>query len=285
MNPLSLLFRAVDVAARRLLALRSLPWRRYAGTVLARTSDPWWWRRTGLRGAAWTRRSWRNPARRGIGMAALAAVAVGAATATASLTTPESPSHAAGYQADRAALTQQDRVPDAGAAKSGTPTTPTAPAKPKTPAAPRTPARPKKAGPPPAWQLPVTAKHYWVSSTFGTRWGVLHAGVDLAVPMRTPIHAAHSGRVSIAGAYDGYGNAVGIENGGGVATVYGHASRVVVHTGQYVHAGQLIAFSGNSGDSTGPHLHFEMRRYGVPFDPLPYLKRHGVDVVRDGGKG
>lgn len=283
MNPLSLLFRALDQITRRLLALRSLPWRRYAETVRDRAGDPWWWRRTGLRGAAWTRQSWHNPARRGIGMAALAAVALGAAVTTASLSSPGQPSHAAGYQSDRAALAQQDRA-DRGQERAPEAAAP--PAKPAAPKAARKPAaKPKKAGPPPAWQLPVTAKHYWVSSTFGERWGVLHAGVDLAVPMKTPIHAAHAGRVSIAGQYDGYGKAVGIENGGGVATVYGHASRVVVHTGQYVHAGQLIAYSGNTGDSNGPHLHFEMRRHGVPFNPLPYLKKHGVDIIRDGGKG
>ncbi|GAA4206127.1 M23 family metallopeptidase [Actinocatenispora rupis] len=327
MNPLSYLFRAVDTVARRLLllravpgtlmlALRSLPavlrglpsaarglvptlraqpWREYARTAADRAGDPWWWRRGGLRGAEWVRRSWRVPARRGLGMAVLAAVAVGVAVTTATLTTaPDHPTQAAGYDSARVAPDRADRgqartapspdakAPDAkapaGKAPAGKAPAPAG----KAPAAKAPAAKPK---PPAEWQLPVAAKHYWVSSTFGTRWGVLHAGVDLAVPMNTPIHAAHAGSVSIAGAYDGYGNAVGLENGNDIATVYGHLSRVVVHTGDHVRAGQLIGFSGNTGDSTGPHLHFEMRRHGVAFDPLPYLTGHGLDIVRNGGKG
>lgn len=133
------------------------------------------------------------------------------------------------------------------------------------------------ASPAPTWALPVRTG-YDVTSEFGTRWGVLHAGVDLAVPTGTPIYAAHAGTVTVAGWDGGYGEGVEIDDGAGLSSVYGHNSQLVVSAGQHVALGQLIAYAGSTGDATGPHCHFELRRDSVAFDPLPYLDRQGLDL-------
>jgi murein DD-endopeptidase MepM/ murein hydrolase activator NlpD len=109
------------------------------------------------------------------------------------------------------------------------------------------------------------------TSPFGYRWGKLHAGIDIAVPVGTPVHAADAGTVRIAGWVGGYGNYVCIDHGGGLSTCYGHNSRLGVSVGQKVSKGQVIAASGNTGHSTGPHIHFETRVGGVPRDPMGYL--------------
>ncbi|WP_320672849.1 murein hydrolase activator EnvC family protein [Patulibacter defluvii] len=109
------------------------------------------------------------------------------------------------------------------------------------------------------------------TSPFGTRWGRLHAGIDIAVPTGTAVHAADSGTVAIAGWVGGYGNYICINHGGGLSTCYGHNSRLGVRVGQRVSKGQVIAASGNTGNSTGPHIHFETRVNGVPRDPMGYL--------------
>jgi len=109
------------------------------------------------------------------------------------------------------------------------------------------------------------------TSPFGYRWGRLHAGIDIAVPVGTPVHAADSGTVAIAGWVGGYGNYVCINHGGGFSTCYGHNSRLGVRVGQRVSQGQVVAASGNTGHSTGPHVHFETRVNGVPRDPMGYL--------------
>ncbi|MGA8113626.1 MAG: M23 family metallopeptidase, partial [Actinocatenispora sp.] len=132
-----------------------------------------------------------------------------------------------------------------------------------------------------SWTLPV--HNYTLTSRFGPRWGTNHPGVDLAIGTGLPVHAAHSGTVSIAGWDGGYGNGVEINVGHGLSTVYGHNSRVVVAPGQHVRRGQLIAFSGSTGDSTGPHCHFELRRNGIPFNPLPFLRAHGLNIVAHSG--
>ncbi|WP_218079418.1 murein hydrolase activator EnvC family protein [Anthocerotibacter panamensis] len=98
-----------------------------------------------------------------------------------------------------------------------------------------------------------------------------HAGVDFAAPIGTLIGAADGGVVIWAGWYGGYGNAVIIDHGEGLATVYGHTSRVLVHVGQRVQKGQKIAAVGSTGVSTGPHLHFEVRKQGQVVNPIPYL--------------
>ncbi|MCK9250229.1 MAG: peptidoglycan DD-metalloendopeptidase family protein [Solirubrobacteraceae bacterium] len=109
------------------------------------------------------------------------------------------------------------------------------------------------------------------TSPFGQRWGRLHAGIDIAVPTGTAVHASESGTVAIAGWVGGYGNYICINHGGGLSTCYAHNSRLGVSVGQKVSKGQVIAASGNTGNSTGPHIHFETRVGGVPRDPMGYL--------------
>jgi murein DD-endopeptidase MepM/ murein hydrolase activator NlpD len=109
------------------------------------------------------------------------------------------------------------------------------------------------------------------TSPFGYRWGRLHAGIDIAVPEGTPIRAADSGSVAIAGWTGGYGNYTCINHGGGMSTCYGHQSRIATSVGASVDQGQVIGYSGNTGNSTGPHLHFEVRVNGSPVDPMGYL--------------
>lgn len=110
-----------------------------------------------------------------------------------------------------------------------------------------------------------------VTSPFGMRWGRMHEGIDIAVPSGTPVAAAGSGTVIYAGWMEGYGNLVAIDHGGGLATAYGHNTSVAVSVGQAVTAGTIIAYSGSTGHSTGPHVHFEVRVNGTPVDPLGYL--------------
>jgi len=110
-----------------------------------------------------------------------------------------------------------------------------------------------------------------LSSGFGMRWGRLHAGVDVPASTGTPIRACWGGVVRIAGWQSGYGNTVVIDHGGGVATLYAHQSAIAVSVGQSVSAGTVIGYVGSTGNSTGPHLHFEVRIDGNPVDPAPYL--------------
>lgn len=121
----------------------------------------------------------------------------------------------------------------------------------------------------PTYMFPVT--NWNVTSNFGYRWGRLHAGTDVGVPIGTTVRASRGGQVITAGWVGGYGNCVIIDHGDGVATRYGHLSEVTVSVGQYVNQGEQIALSGNTGRSTGPHLHFEIRINGEAVDPLPYL--------------
>lgn len=111
-----------------------------------------------------------------------------------------------------------------------------------------------------------------ISSRFGWRWGRLHEGVDIAVPSGTPVRAAAAGRVVYTGWAGNYGYLVSIDHGSRVVTRYAHNSRIVVRPGQRVTRGQVVAYSGDSGNSTGPHVHFEIRYNGRPVDPLPYLR-------------
>lgn len=101
------------------------------------------------------------------------------------------------------------------------------------------------------------------TSPFGPRWGRLHAGIDIAVPTGTPVRAADSGTVVIAGWTGGYGNYVCVDTGGGLTVCGAHNSQIGVRVGQRVAQGQVIARSGNTGNSTGPHVHFETRVGGV----------------------
>jgi murein DD-endopeptidase MepM/ murein hydrolase activator NlpD len=110
-----------------------------------------------------------------------------------------------------------------------------------------------------------------VVSPFGMRWGRLHAGIDIAVPTGTPVRASQSGRVVISGWTGGYGNYICVAHGGGLSTCDGHNSSLSASVGQSVQQGQVIAISGNTGNSTGPHIHFEVRINGSPVDPMGYL--------------
>ncbi len=121
----------------------------------------------------------------------------------------------------------------------------------------------------PTYMYPVT--NWVLTSNFGYRWGRLHAGVDVGVPIGTTVRASRGGQIITAGWVGGYGNCVMIDHGDGIVTVYGHLSEVTVSVGQYVDQGQQVALSGNTGRSTGPHLHFEIRVNGTAEDPLPYL--------------
>ena len=110
-----------------------------------------------------------------------------------------------------------------------------------------------------------------VVSGFGMRWGRMHEGIDIAVGSGTPIHAAASGTVIHAGWLGGYGNLVVVDHGGGLSTAYAHASAILVSVGQQVSQGDTLSLVGSTGNSSGPHLHFEVRVNGSAVDPLLYL--------------
>jgi murein DD-endopeptidase MepM/ murein hydrolase activator NlpD len=110
-----------------------------------------------------------------------------------------------------------------------------------------------------------------IVSPFGQRWGRLHAGVDIAIPSGTPVRAAQTGTVQIAGWVSGYGNYVCIQHAGSLSTCYGHNTSLAVHVGQSVTQGQTISSSGCTGHCYGPHVHFETRINGAPVDPMGYL--------------
>lgn len=124
------------------------------------------------------------------------------------------------------------------------------------------------------WPCP---KYTRVSSPFGYRNGVFvkgaefHKGVDLAAPTGSPILAARDGKILYAQWSNSFGNWIQIDHGGGITTRYGHASKLLVSAGQTVKAGQQIALVGSTGNSTGPHLHFEVQVNGVPKNPLNYV--------------
>ncbi|MFA5839652.1 MAG: peptidoglycan DD-metalloendopeptidase family protein [Candidatus Margulisiibacteriota bacterium] len=117
-----------------------------------------------------------------------------------------------------------------------------------------------------------------ITSVFGYRrspfWGGrnMHTGIDIATSYGTPIKAADAGEVIFAGWWDGYGKAVVIDHGKGFSTVYGHMSKIYATVGLAVEKGQTIGLEGSTGYSTGPHLHFEIRKNGKPVNPSPYLR-------------
>lgn len=110
-----------------------------------------------------------------------------------------------------------------------------------------------------------------VTSTFGMRWGAMHQGLDIAPPYGTGVYAANTGVVIYAGGQGGYGNLVLVDHGGGFVTAYAHLSGFAASEGQTVSRGELIGYVGSTGDSTGPHLHFETRIGGVAQDPYSFL--------------
>lgn len=110
-----------------------------------------------------------------------------------------------------------------------------------------------------------------LTSAFGSRWGREHNGIDIGGEDGAEILAADSGRVVYAGWMDGYGNYLIIEHENGFQTAYAHCSELVVSEGEYVAQGQKIACMGSTGNSTGPHLHFEVKKDGEYLDPLAYV--------------
>lgn len=119
--------------------------------------------------------------------------------------------------------------------------------------------------------LMMPVDYVYVSSGFGTRWGRLHRGVDLALAQGSPIYAADSGTVYFAGDGGGYGNLVKVDHGNGMQTYYAHCSSLLVTSGQKISRGEKIALTGSTGNSTGPHLHFEVIINGKCIDPAGML--------------
>jgi murein DD-endopeptidase MepM/ murein hydrolase activator NlpD len=117
----------------------------------------------------------------------------------------------------------------------------------------------------------------WVTSPFGNRTspfsGILkfHEGIDIAAQTGTPVMSPADGVVITAGFNTGYGNMVEISHGYGIKTIFGHNSRLNVKAGQRVKRGDVIAYLGDSGSSTGPHLHYEVRLNGLPVNPMRYM--------------
>ncbi len=130
------------------------------------------------------------------------------------------------------------------------------------------------------WPLPGYKLGSDAGNRFGYRWHPvyhdwrLHTGIDIAAPKGAAFLAAESGTVIVAQSYyGGYGNAVVIDHGGGITTLYGHGTSILVSKGQYVTKGTPVLTVGSTGVSTGNHAHFEVRKNGTPVDPLPYLER------------
>lgn len=107
--------------------------------------------------------------------------------------------------------------------------------------------------------------------------GAFHKGVDLSAPTGTPVHCTAEGVVVLAEPVaGGYGRLVIVDHGGGMETYYAHLSKISVHTGQEVHSGDLVGAVGSTGRTTAPHLHYEVRLYGSPQNPIRYLAKAGV---------
>ncbi|MFI9050606.1 M23 family metallopeptidase [Streptomyces sp. NPDC053427] len=133
-----------------------------------------------------------------------------------------------------------------------------------------------------AWMRPV--ERYVLSAPFGgagSHWAAGHTGQDFAVPVGTPVRSAGGGRIESVTCGDGLGISVVVRHRAGLYTEYAHLSAALVSPGQRVVPGERIALSGDTGNSTGPHLHFEVRRtpyLGSGVDPVPWLRQHGVTL-------
>ncbi|MET8799398.1 M23 family metallopeptidase [Nocardia sp. NPDC004568] len=122
-----------------------------------------------------------------------------------------------------------------------------------------------------------------VSSGFGARWGTNHNGIDFAANMGSPIRSVTDGVVIEAGPATGFGLWVRVQQDDGSVGVYGHMQDILVSVGQQVQAGDVIATVGSRGQSTGPHLHYEVHQPGIgPVDPLPYLAGRGIVLNNPG---
>ena len=123
---------------------------------------------------------------------------------------------------------------------------------------------------PPTYIKPLAGGHF--TSGFGRRWGRMHKGIDWSCSIGTAVRASCGGTVVSAGWVNGYGNCVMLRHSDGKQTRYAHLSKILVSSGQSVRQGEKIALSGNTGNSTGPHLHFEILVGGVQVNPLKYLE-------------
>ena len=117
---------------------------------------------------------------------------------------------------------------------------------------------------------PVNAR---ISSYYGRRWGRQHEGIDYAINIGTEIRAVGAGKIVYSGWARGYGKTIIIEHQKGLRTLYAHNSKLLVHSGEWVRRGEVISKSGNTGNSTGPHLHLEVQVNGRPVNPLDYLRK------------
>lgn len=111
-----------------------------------------------------------------------------------------------------------------------------------------------------------------ITSPFGWRWGRRHTGIDIGLPTGTAVKAADGGKVIFSGTKGAYGKCIIVDHGANIQTLYAHNSKLLVKKGDKVFKGQTIANSGNTGRSTGPHLHFEVRKNGTPVNPTQYVK-------------
>lgn len=121
-------------------------------------------------------------------------------------------------------------------------------------------------------RMKVTSKFGYRVHPISGKWKG-HTGVDLSAPIGTPVRAAASGVIQKASKYSGYGKYINIKHTASINTAYGHLSRISVRPGQHVHQGQIIGYTGNSGHSTGPHLHYEVIKNGKPVNPLMFVKQ------------
>ncbi|MEA5025631.1 hypothetical protein SDC9_34231 [bioreactor metagenome] len=123
------------------------------------------------------------------------------------------------------------------------------------------------------WSWPAYGS---ISSDYGWRKGEFHHGIDLAISHGTEILAARAGKVVKAQWHDIYGLTVLLEHGNGVQSLYAHNQKILVSLGEWVEQGDCIALAGDTGRSTGPHLHFEIRLHGKAVDPKPYLPQNPI---------
>ncbi len=148
-------------------------------------------------------------------------------------------------------------------------------------------APPPPVPPPPRPRVKTDAEFQWplvgpINSPFGPRWGKFHAGIDIGSPHYQEVEAAADGEVIYARDTAGpLGNAVVLQHGRGMRTVYAHLSVVIAHEGDTVRQGQAIGGVGDTGRTTGPHLHFEVRKNGAPVNPEDYLPATMDELVRD----
>ncbi|MEU4379564.1 M23 family metallopeptidase [Micromonospora echinofusca] len=214
----------------------------------------------------------------GLGGAAFAATGNDEPSVPAAAAEPQARAQAAD-RADRSAReTTAPATPSASPTPSATKASPSAKPRPKA-----TTAKPKPKAttkPKPSWVIPM--KGAAITSCYGPRWGTQHAGIDFALPAGTPVRAAFGGTVTKAGDVgDGYGISVFVDHGNGYLTHYAHLSTTKVGVGEKVAAGQTIGLEGSTGDSTGPHLHFEVHQGQMwnQIDPAPFLRARGIDVA------